>query len=86
MPQGNNVGKSKVREYIEIIVTAVVLALIVRAFVIQSYHIPSESMEDTLLNGDFLFASKFIFSVPGRHFSFTSPINNHYFLASQPYS
>jgi signal peptidase I len=29
--------------------------------VIQSYHIPSESMEDTLLKGDFLFATKFIY-------------------------
>ncbi|UCF04454.1 MAG: signal peptidase I [bacterium] len=53
--------KSKLREYIEIIVTAVLLALIVRALVIQSYHIPSESMEDTLLKGDFLFANKFIY-------------------------
>jgi signal peptidase I len=53
--------RSKVREYAEIIITAVVLALIVRAFIIQSYHIPSESMENTLLKGDFLFASKFIY-------------------------
>ena len=53
--------KSKFREYLEIVVTAVVLALIVRALVVQSYHIPSESMEDTLLKGDFLFASKFIY-------------------------
>jgi signal peptidase I len=53
--------KSKPREYAEIIVTAVVLALIVRALIIQSYHIPSESMEDTLLKGDFLFANKFIY-------------------------
>jgi signal peptidase I len=53
--------KSKLREYVEIVVTAVVLALIVRAFIIQSYHIPSESMEDTLLKGDFLFANKFIY-------------------------
>jgi signal peptidase I len=61
MLNGNSVKKSKFREYVEIIVTAVVLALIVRAFIIQSYHIPSESMEDTLLKGDFLFASKFIY-------------------------
>ncbi len=61
MPNGNKVKKSKFREYVEIIVTAVVLALIVRAFIIQSYHIPSGSMEDTLLKGDFLFASKFIY-------------------------
>jgi signal peptidase I len=53
--------KSKLREYVEIVVTAVILALIVRALIIQSYHIPSESMEDTLLKGDFLFANKFIF-------------------------
>ncbi len=53
--------KSKLREYVEIIVTAVVLAMIVRTFIIQSYHIPSESMEDTLLKGDFLFASKFLY-------------------------
>lgn len=53
--------KSKLREYAEIIVTAVALALIVRALLIQSYHIPSESMEDTLLKGDFLFASKFLY-------------------------
>jgi signal peptidase I len=53
--------KSKIREYVEIVATAVILALIVRALVIQSYHIPSESMEDTLLKGDFLFASKFIY-------------------------
>jgi signal peptidase I len=53
--------KSKLREYVEIVVTAVVLALIVRALIIQSYHIPSESMQNTLLKGDFLFANKFIF-------------------------
>ena len=61
MPNGKSAQKSKIREYTEIIVTAVVLALVVRAFVIQSYHIPSESMENTLLKGDFLFASKFIY-------------------------
>jgi signal peptidase I len=53
--------KSKFREYTEIVVTAVVLALIVRALLIQSYHIPSESMENTLLKGDFLFANKFLY-------------------------
>ena len=56
-----NRKKSKIREYVEIIATAVILALIVRALVIQSYHIPSESMENTLLKGDFLFANKFIY-------------------------
>jgi signal peptidase I len=53
--------KSKLHEYVEIVVTALVLALIVRALVIQSYHIPSGSMMNTLLKGDFLFANKFIY-------------------------
>ena len=53
--------KSKFREYVEIVVTALILALIVRALIIQSYHIPSGSMEKTLLPGDFLFANKFIY-------------------------
>lgn len=53
--------KSKLREYVEIIGTAVILALVVRALIVQSYHIPSESMEDTLLKGDFLFANKFLY-------------------------
>lgn len=59
--KGAQKKKSKLHEYVEIIVTAVVLALIVRALIIQSYHIPSESMEDTLLKGDFLFANKFLY-------------------------
>ena len=40
---------------------AVVLAFFVRAFFIQAFRIPSESMEDTLLIGDFLFANKLIY-------------------------
>lgn len=65
--------KSKLREYAEIIVTAVVLALIVRTFIVQSYHIPSESMEDTLLKGDFLFANKFIYGAKVPFFDWKFP-------------
>lgn len=53
--------KSVVREYTEIIVLAVALALFVRTFFIQAFRIPSESMEDTLLVGDFLFANKLLY-------------------------
>lgn len=61
--------KSKLREWVEIIAAALVLALVVRALVIQSYHIPSGSMEDTLLRGDVLFASKFYY---GARIPFTN--------------
>ncbi|UCG50825.1 MAG: signal peptidase I [Candidatus Latescibacterota bacterium] len=53
--------KSIIREYTEIITMAVVLAFFVRTFFIQAFKIPSESMEDTLLVGDFLFANKFVY-------------------------
>ncbi len=53
--------KSFYREYAEIIVLAVALALFVRTFFVQAFRIPSESMEDTLLVGDFLFANKLLY-------------------------
>ena len=53
--------KSLVREYAESIIIAVILALIIRAFVVQAFKIPSGSMEDTLLIGDHLLVSKFIY-------------------------
>ena len=53
--------KSVIREYTEIIVLAVALALFARSFFIQAFRIPSESMEKTLLVGDFLFANKLIY-------------------------
>jgi signal peptidase I len=51
--------KSTVVEYIEAILWALVLTLFLRAFVIQAFRIPSESMVPTLLVGDFLFVNKF---------------------------
>lgn len=50
-------------EYIKAIALAFALALFIRTFVVQAYRIPSGSMEDTLLVGDFLLANKFIYGV-----------------------
>ncbi|HXS09841.1 MAG TPA: S26 family signal peptidase, partial [Candidatus Krumholzibacteria bacterium] len=58
---GTRRKKGVVREYAEVIVLAVGLALAVRTFFIQAFRIPSESMEDTLLVGDFLFANKLLY-------------------------
>ena len=43
------------------ILIAVVLALIIKTSVVEAYKIPTASMEDTLLIGDFLLANKFIY-------------------------
>jgi signal peptidase I len=53
--------KSLVREYAEAIVVAVVLALVIRALVVQAFTIPSGSMMDTLLVGDYILVNKFLY-------------------------
>src|SRR5437667_12437440 len=52
-------SRSVIREYVEAALWALVITLFLRAFVIQAFRIPSESMKDTLLVGDFLFVNKF---------------------------
>ena len=61
--------KSTMMEYFEAIVWALVLTLFLRAFVIQAFRIPSESMVPTLLVGDFLFVNKFEYGpkIPFTH-------------------
>ena len=58
-----NRKKSIVREYVEAILVALIAALILRVFVIQAFRIPTGSMKDTLLVGDFLLVNKFIYGV-----------------------
>ncbi len=62
-------AKSTVREYVEALVIAGLVTLFLQQFVIQAYRIPSESMEDTLLVGDYLFVSKFEYGprIPFTH-------------------
>src|ERR1700719_268187 len=49
--------------------TMIIVALFVLTFAVQSYQIPSASMEDTLQVGDFLLVNKLIYSPVGlfRH-------------------
>lgn len=51
------------REYLEAIVIALLLALFIRAFVVQAFSIPSGSMLETLQIGDYLLVNKFIYGI-----------------------
>lgn len=53
--------KSTFREYTEAILIALVLAFIIRSFIVQAFKIPSGSMIPTLLVGDHILVNKFIF-------------------------
>ena len=53
--------KSLFREYSEAIIIAVLLALFIRQFAVQAFTIPSGSMMDTLLIGDYILVNKFLY-------------------------
>ncbi len=57
------VKKSGLRENIEAIVIAILLALFIRTFVVQAFKIPSGSMKETLKIGDHILVNKFIYGV-----------------------
>ena len=68
---------STVREYTEIIVVALLLALVIRTFIVQAFKIPSGSMIPTLLVGDHILVSKSLYGVPipftGKKIPITNP-------------
>lgn len=55
--------KSSLRENIEAIVIAVIIAMFIRTFLIQAFKIPSGSMLETLQIGDQILVNKFIYGV-----------------------
>jgi signal peptidase I len=55
----NEKPKSKAREWWDAILFAVIAATLIRWLIMEAYTIPTPSMENSLLVGDFLFVSKF---------------------------
>jgi len=51
------------QEYSEAFAVALILAILVRAFIFEAFEIPSGSMEPTLLVGDHILVNKFIYGV-----------------------
>jgi len=69
---GSGKAKGMAREWGEALIVALCIALFAKAFIIGAYRIPSSSMEDTLLKGDFLLATKY-------NYGLTVPMTTHKF-------
>jgi signal peptidase I len=53
--------RSVLREYLEALLIAAIFLRFANTFVLQTFYIPSGSMENTLLVGDHLFVNRFIY-------------------------
>jgi signal peptidase I len=54
--------KGVLRDYTETILVCVIFVIFTRAFAFQQSKIPSASMEDTLLVGDYIMVNRFVYS------------------------
>jgi len=82
--------KSPLREYVEAIGWAVILALLIRAFVFEAFKIPTGSMIPTLHVHDHLFVNKFIygFKIPFtriKFLEFREPLPGEIIVFEYPY-
>jgi signal peptidase I len=63
-----------IAETVRVIVHALIIAVVIRSFLFQPFNIPSGSMENTLLVGDYLFVSKFSYGYSHYSLPFSLPL------------
>ena len=61
-------------ETVSVIVQALLLALVIRTLLFQPFSIPSGSMRPTLLEGDYLFVTKWAYGYSRHSLPFSPPI------------
>lgn len=68
-----------VRDYVETIIIALLVAVVLRVFVVSAYRVASGSMEDSLLEGDYIFVNKLAYTfsdpAPGDIVVFENPFD-----------
>src|SRR5918996_5133697 len=73
-----------IAETVRVIFHALIIALVIRTVLFQPFNIPSGSMKETLLIGDYLFVSKYSYGYSKYSFPFSPPLFSGRIFASQP--
>src|SRR5436853_3357870 len=81
---GAKTREGGVVETIRLIIHALIIALVIRTFLFQPFNIPSGSMKETLLVGDYLFVSKFSYGYSHYSLPFSPPLFSGRIWSSQP--
>ena len=76
--------KKIIVDNIKTIFYALIIAVIIRSFLIQPFFIPSSSMEPNLLVGDRLFVTKFSYGYSKHSLPFSPPLFNGRIFFSEP--
>lgn len=64
-PEADRLPKSTIREYVDTIVICVLVLIFARHFVFAQSKIPTGSMINTLLVGDYIFVNHMVYAAPG---------------------
>jgi len=87
--------RSKFREWVDSAVYAIVAVTILKSYFLEAYKIPTSSMEETMLIGDFLFVNKTAYgiripmtplTIPFTHSMITFPIRSFLEWPAIPYT
>ena len=80
----DNLMKKKLLENLKTLFIALILAVIIRSFLLQPFYIPSSSMENTLLIGDRLFVTKYTYGYSRHSFPFSPKIMSDRLFYAEP--
>ena len=73
-----------IAETVRVIVHALIIALFIRTFLFQPFNIPSGSMKETLLVGDYLFVSKYSYGYSHYSLPFSPPLFSGRIWSAEP--
>ena len=78
------INKKTIIDNIKTLFYALIIAIIIRSFLIQPFYIPSSSMEPNLLVGDRLFVTKYSYGYSKHSLPFSPPLFKGRFFFDKP--